>query len=96
MGDPETDGRGRLMAPILALLNRVIAAVGAVISAFLNLMPTSPFADDTFYEAIPEWGKWVSVFIPWETILGIFGLYVSAVAVYYCYRIVLRWIRAVG
>jgi hypothetical protein len=79
---------------IIALINKVIAAVGVAITAILLLLPDSPFIwveklESTVLSAI----NWI---IPINAMISHLQLYVIAVALYYVLRIALRWLKAAG
>lgn len=79
---------------IIALINKVIAAVGVAITAILMLLPDSPFIwieklESTVLSAI----NWI---IPVSAMVSHLQLYVIAVAIYYALRVALRWAKAAG
>ena len=63
----------------------------------IKLFPTSPFvileemASSDFY----EWLQMLNWFIPINTFVGILETWLSAVAVYYVYQVVLRWVEVI-
>lgn len=76
-----------------ALSNALVSfAVGVV-----ELFPTSPFvilnemSNSEFY----EWLQMVNWFIPINTFIGILEIWLSCVAVYYVYQVVLRWVKVI-
>lgn len=76
-----------------ALTDAVVSFVVGVVELF----PTSPFvildsmASSEFY----EWLQMVNWFIPINTFVGILETWLSCVAVYYVYQIVLRWVKVI-
>lgn len=83
-----------MLIAIISLFNRLIAAIGASLSAILSVLPDSPFSwleeiDNTVLQAI----NWV---IPVNAMVSHLQIYVLAVAVYYAIRIILRWAKAAG
>lgn len=83
-----------MQVAIITLINKVIAAVGVVITAILMLLPDSPFLwmeslDSTVLSAI-------NYIIPIPAIVSHLQVYVLAVALYYAIRIALRWAKAAG
>lgn len=79
---------------IIALINKVIAAVGVVITALLLLLPDSPFMwFETIESSVLEAINWI---IPVNAMVSHMQLYVMAVAIYYVLRIALRWAKAAG
>ncbi len=79
---------------MIGVINSVINSIAKVIGFFLNLLPNSPFVweldfDGTFF-------RFISWLIPIQAIVTVLYLYCTAVVTYYCVRVVLRWIKAVG
>ena len=63
--------------------------------ALQNILPLSPFRG--FIESIgnlPFLG-WLNWFVPVRQLCEIFGLWLGAVAMFYLYQIVLRWIKVI-
>lgn len=67
-------------------------AVGVV-----ELFPTSPFVilDEMANSEFYEWLQMVNWFIPINTFVGILEIWLSCVAVYYVYQVVLRWVKVI-
>ncbi len=63
----------------------------------INLFPTSPFVilDALTSSELYEWLQMVNWFIPINTFVGILETWLSCVAVYYVYQIVLRWVKVI-
>ncbi len=60
----------------------------------IDLLPDSPFKMlDT--SVILPYLKWVNWFIPMNFILTTLSLWLVAVTGYYCWSVVLRWIKAI-
>ena len=61
----------------------------------VSVLPTSPFAGWISYlSGVPYLG-WINWFIPMGTIVSITATWVSAIALYYIYSAVLRWLNMV-
>ena len=61
----------------------------------LKVLPTSPFRDFiNSMEELPYLG-YLNYFIPIGTFIKIGTAWLSAIALFYLYSIVLRWIRAI-
>lgn len=60
------------------------------------VLPTSPFAP--YIEKIGElpYLSWLNWFIPVRACLIIFSAWLTAVALFYLYSIILRWVKAIG
>lgn len=76
-----------------SLTDSVISfAVGVV-----EFFPSSPFRilDDLSNSEVYEWLRMVNWFLPIGTFVGILEGWLTCVAVYYVYQIVLRWIKVI-
>jgi hypothetical protein len=76
------------------ILQAIINALGALIGFFLNLLPDSPFQQQQF-EGLEMLFGYVNWFVPVGDIIVFMGVYLSAVAVWYGVRWVLRFVRYV-
>lgn len=75
----------------------ILSALWTAFSGFLeSVLPVSPFAKyiDAF-SSLPFLG-YLNWFIPVKECLIIFATYLAAVALYYLYSIILRWLRAIS
>ncbi|HZK70753.1 MAG TPA: hypothetical protein VFD03_04415 [Clostridia bacterium] len=79
---------------MIAILNGIIAGIGGMMGALLNLLPTSPFALIVGLDNF--WINIMNYWLPVNSMVAHLELYVSAVAAYYLIRVVLRWVKAVG
>lgn len=63
----------------------------------IELFPASPFTilDELSNSEVYEWLRMVNWFVPIGTFVGIFEAWLSGVAIYYIYQIVLRWIKVI-
>ncbi len=76
-----------------SLTDAVISfAVGVV-----ELFPASPFGvlEELSSSEVYEWLRMVNWFLPIGTFVGILEGWLTCVAVYYVYQIVLRWIKVI-
>ena len=76
-----------------ALSNALVSfAVGVV-----NLFPTSPFVilDEMANTEFYEWLQMMNWFIPVNSFVAILEAWLSCVAVYYVYQVVLRWVKVI-
>lgn len=77
------------------LYNQFTAAAIAVLTKIINLLPDSPFI---FLSQTPEIYKVLKVVnwvIPFDFVVSTFGLWLSAIAVYYAYSVILRFFKAI-
>lgn len=63
----------------------------------IELFPASPFTilDELSSSDVYEWLRMVNWFIPIGTFVSILEAWLSGVAIYYIYQIVLRWIKVI-
>lgn len=71
------------------------AILDTFLSYILDLLPTSPIAG-----RIDEWSNlpymgWLNWFFPVGEILDIMGLWLGAIALYYMYSIIMRWLKVI-
>lgn len=82
-----------MFASILSFLSSVLDRVLAVV---LVLLPKSPFV---YIQMIPDVEKilgYVNYFVPIQSCLVIAEAWLSAVAVWYIYQAILRWVKIVS
>lgn len=60
-----------------------------------SVLPTSPFQAYIQDFVPPDWLGILNWFVPVSAILGIFAAWLSAVALFYLYSIIMRWVRAI-
>ena len=63
----------------------------------IELLPASPFTvlDELGNSEVYEWLRMVNWFVPIGTFVSILEAWLTCVAVYYVYQIVLRWIKVI-
>lgn len=61
----------------------------------LSLLPDSPFQAISTNESVQGVLGWLNYFVPVSQMLAIFQLWLTAIAIYYVYNIVLRWGKAI-
>ncbi len=66
--------------------------------AIISLLPLSPFAGfiSEFKALNPEWLGWLNWFIPVKEILVVTATWLGAVALFYVYSVIMRWIKLIG
>lgn len=79
-------------------LSQIFSAIGDAINNvfqwIVDLLPDSPF-QSLDISPIKQYLKWINWFIPIDFILKILLLWLSAIAAYYVWSMVLRWIKAI-
>ena len=65
-------------------------------SVLASILPLSPFQQyiDRFRGI--EFLGWLNWFVPISDILSVFAVYLTCVAAFYLYSIVLRWVKVLG
>ena len=65
--------------------------------SIVELFPASPFTvlDELGNSEVYEWLRMVNWFLPIGTFVSILEAWLTCVAVYYVYQIVLRWIKVI-
>lgn len=66
--------------------------------ALVSVLPASPFVSfiNEFEALDPEWLGWLNWFVPVKGILAITATWLTAVAAFYIYSIVMRWVKMIG
>lgn len=63
----------------------------------LNLLPLSPFKSiDSFLSPIKPYLGYLNWFVPIGWIIGVMSVWLSAIALFYIYSIIMRWIKMIG
>ena len=73
-------------------LSAIFEAFGDALKSVLPLSPFTPFIEEigTF-----EYLGWLNWFFPVGACIKVIGAWLAAIAAFYLYSIVLRWIRAI-
>lgn len=75
----------------------ITSALVNLAASIISIFPESPFAhiDGDFVSWLSTILPYVNWFIPFDKIVATLGLWLAAIAIYYVYQIVLRWIKVV-
>lgn len=79
-----------------SIFDGIMNIVDIVLSAILSFLPGDPFMP--FIQGVsslPYLG-WFNWFIPVGSCIGVGAAWLLAIAIYYLYQIILRWIKATG
>lgn len=76
------------------IINSLIAAIGAMVSGVLSLLPQSPFIWDM--GALGPYMGMINYFVPFNVLSGIMATYVAAVLLWYAVRWALRFARYIN
>ena len=79
---------------IAGIFDKWVDAVYGVLNRIIDLLPDSPFVliDNSPIEDYLGWLNWL---IPMTQIIAILQLWVVAIAVYYVWVVILRWVKAI-
>lgn len=63
----------------------------------IELFPASPFLvlDELSNSQVYEWLRFLNWFVPVGTFVSILEAWLSGIAIYYVYQIVLRWVKVI-
>lgn len=75
---------------MLDIIQWLIDAIAYILSGVISLLPDSPFLWN-----VPSWLEPVAYFIPFGSMLTVFGYYTAAVLVWYGIRLIFRLVRAI-
>jgi hypothetical protein len=83
-----------LATALFAILNKIISAIGAVITVLYNLMPSSPFTiiENTEFAGLVAM---INYFLPVYEFVAIMETWLVAIGIFYLYSIFARWIKAI-
>lgn len=79
---------------LAAFFNKVLDLVGSALSWLVGLLPSSPFsfvANSQFSDLIAK----INYFVPIYEFISILEAWIVAVAAYYLYSVVARWLKAI-
>lgn len=78
---------------MIGIFNALISKLGLILSALLLVLPDSPF--NYVVNLQSSWVQAINYILPISEAVAHLEAYVTAVLVYYCLRVMLRWIKAV-
>lgn len=64
--------------------------------ALMEVLPLSPFRQYIVQLQDATWIHWLNWIVPINTILTIFSAWLGAVAVFYLYSLVMRWLKVIA
>lgn len=68
----------------------------AFYALIINLLPLSPFAQFYSQWVAPEWVAWLNWIIPVGAMLKVMAAWLGAIALYYVYSVIARWIGLIS
>lgn len=84
-----------LLSALITAVNAIIKALGFALQFVFSLLPDSPFQFVMNYSEISEYLPAANYVLPISEALAIFQLWSVAVAAYYLYSVILRWVKAI-
>lgn len=75
--------------------NFINDASNKIFQAILILLPDSPFKDFAFPPEIESFLGYLNYYVPFGTLVTIALAWTTCVGIYYCYQLILRFIKAV-
>ena len=78
---------------MIGIINSLINTIAGALTFFINLLPPSPLDFVSFLDG--TWLGWINYAFPIAEIIVITEAYLLALATYYLYRSILRWMKAV-
>ena len=79
-----------------SIWNAIADVLNSILSAIFVFLPKSPFTEHITEIADNEVLQYLNWFIPIADFITITAVWLSAIALYYAYQIILRWIKAIG
>ncbi len=79
-----------------SIWDAIAKLLNSILSSIFVFLPASPFKDTFSAMADNTVLQYLNYFIPIGDFLTITTVWLSAIAVYYAYQIVLRWIKAIN
>lgn len=78
------------------LIDWMYKIVGDFGEMLMKVLPTSPFRSFIKSFEAPQYLGWLNWFFPVREVLSILTIWLSAIALFYIYSIVMRWIKMIG
>ena len=78
---------------MLEFMMQMISNVGQWL---MQLLPTSPFRDWIDALVLPDYVAWLNWFFPVHEVLIVLGIWLTAIALFYAYSIIMRWVKVIG
>jgi hypothetical protein len=78
------------------IVDTLLGWLNTILGTIFFFLPNDPFTPYINSMAGAEWLGNLNWFIPFGTLVGIGGSWLVAVAVFYVYQVILRWVKAIG
>lgn len=80
---------------VSSLYNQFTNLAYTVIQAIINILPDSPFIFLAQDNSVAQTLRYVNWFIPFDFVVSTFNLWLTAIATYYAYSVILRFFKAI-
>lgn len=77
------------------MVEAFIAFIKKILVQMLSFLPTSPFVSVTNALDKSEYLGYINWLIPFDVCLGIGQAWLTAIAIFYIYQAILRWVKAI-
>lgn len=85
-----------LFGCITNIINFVISLLANIINIILSVLPNSPFLDfSSNAKTTSEFLPYLAWFLPVKLMLVTLTAWLSCMLIYYCYGVIMRWIKLI-
>lgn len=77
-------------------MNTVVQWLSNALGWVFSFLPDSPFQGLLANNPVQEYLGYVAYFIDLRFIINAFDVWLAAIAIYYVYMAILRWVKAIG
>lgn len=78
------------------MLDTIVSWLNNALGRLLFFLPDSPFQSVLYNTPVADYLGYVAYFVDVSFIVNVFDLWLAAIAVYYVYMAILRWVKALG
>lgn len=78
------------------VLNQIVGWLSNLLGWVTQFLPDSPFQNLLASGPVATYLGYVAYFVDVQYIVNATGLWIAAIAVYYVYMAILRWVKAMG
>lgn len=79
-----------------SIWNALADILNAILSVIFFFLPESPFRDSLTAFTDNEIVQYLNWFIPVADFITMMSYWLAAIALFYAYQLILRWIKAIG
>ena len=78
------------------IIDSIVGFIGSALDTILSVLPTSPLQPVIASLSSVDWLGYVNYFVPVGSFVAIGSVWLTAIAVYYVYQVILRWLKVAG